>query len=490
VKNKKILGFLAIFLLILVVAPYFIGNKAKALLEKQAIQISELPGYKLEIRTYDQGWFSSHAEVFYGFDEHTLNILEASIDKKYSFDKSTYKLLKNGFIVDVTVAHGPITFQNGVNFALLTLAGRLQDMDYADFNDTMTKNNLDSMFDLFTSVSYGGTTTIKATVPAFKENDPKIEIGVIFSGMELQATLNAQQDEFGIFFNFPGLEILSPNGDLSLHGITGQATGTKMNDFLWLGKGNFSLGHFKIENSTDGLTLSLNNFSNDYDLSKESDTTLTMRLQSKAGSFVANEDGQDVELADITLDFTLNHLNSEAITDYIKSIKQSYQLTEQTQEQTTANLQAIAARIGEKLLKDSPEMIVTDLGFLMGGGFLKSEAKLSIDGDGLENIQQLSDPIALNKRLVLQVNIKFDKAIANAMTAIGLKKQMAAGGADLASMPKAQRDQMINLQTSTALQTFINQGYLTQEGEIYSLHFDMKNGQRLVNGKPLAIPGM
>ena len=492
-KNKKTLGIVISVILIFAILPYFVGNIAKENIAEQAEKISQIPGYALEIRNYDQGWFTSSAVVSYGFDAHTQNILEASIDEKDPFDKDIYELLKKGLVFDITVAHGPITFQNGVNFALLTLVGRFQDIDNADYKNILANNNLASLLDIFSSVSYRGNTTIKATAPAFKADDAKTAVNLIFSGMELQAIINAQQDKYDVIFNFAGSDIQSPKANLSLQGITAQATGTRMNDSLWLGKGSFSVGHFKSETAISGPAISFYNFSNEYDLSKESDTTLTMRLQSKVGRFVANEDIQDTELKEITLDFTLNHLNSEAITDYVKSVQESYQtLSDETPtaEQTAENIQIITTRTGEKILKGSPELVINKLGFLMNDGFYKSEGKLSFDGTDLENIAQLSDPQALNKKLAITSNVTFNMSLVKLIVKFRLKQRLATSGTDVASMPPEQIDQMVNVQAIAILQTFINQGYIMQNGEEYTLNFEMTDGNKLFNGKPLAIPGM
>ncbi len=496
-KNKKILSLIVGVILIFAIMPYFIGNMAKKNIAELAKEISQIPGYILEIQTYDQGWFSSRAVVSYGFDEHTLNILGASIDEQEGFDKDTYEFLKKGFTLDITIAHGPVTLQNGVNFALMSLSGTLQDIDHPEYYAIKENNNLISLFDIFASVSYLGNINFTASVPAFKadnasetaEDETVKHVRMNFQGMNFQGNINSAIDEYTASFSFPGLSFQTSEGSLSLTEISGHADGHKVNELLWLGKGSTNLGHINFSETVKNISFSLNNITSEYNLDKESETALTMYFATKVSDFTS----PDIELKNIIFDMNVNHLSLNAITDYARSIQDSYQTLDgetPTAEQTAANLQIIAARAGEKILKGSPEIIINNLDFLMNDGVFKSDGKLSFDGSELENIAQLSDPLVLNKKLVVTSHITFDTALAKAIATIGLKQQLTAGGMNMASMPPEQIDQMINTQVTTALQTFINQGYLTQDGEKYSLELEVKDGISLINGKPLAIPGM
>lgn len=230
-------------------------------------------------------------------------------------------------------------------------------------------------------------------------------------------------------------------------------------------------------------------FDSDYDFGQESDSDLALHWRSAVGELLT----RDISLKNIALDLDLNHLDRAAVADYVQSIRESYEDNGEgrpTAADSAAKIQAIATRVGERLLKNSPELIVNKLAFEMGGGFFDSDAHLTINGDGLENIRQLSDPLALNRRLTNLANIRFDKNMAVALTAIGLEKQMTAAGMDVSQLPKEQFRQMVDVQASTLLRNFVTQGYLEQDGAQFSTRFEMKDGQRLINGKPLPIPGM
>lgn len=480
-KNKKILTLVALLVLIFGVAPFFLGNMAKNTIDKQAALISSTPGYTVEIREYDQGWFTSHAVIAYGFDQHTLNILEKSA--KEDSDKNVMNILKDGFVFDLEIAHGPITFQNGVNFALLTIVGQL----------ASTENQPGKTLNLFSSVSYGGATEININIPSLKIDYSDIikqKMVVDYSGINLKSSINAAFDEYDLHFALDQLTLNMEGASIVLEQMDLNADGQKINDYLWLGKGNTTAKKFIFNSTKDkNIALNLDGFTTDYSFRKESDTALTMNLNSSVSEVAIS----DIIIKDFQFDMDINHLNIEAMTDYVKSIQEIYQnsdgetLDPKKFEEKT---KIISARVGEKVLKDSPELIINSYAFSIGDGSFNSDGKVTFDGNGLENIQQLSDPVTLNKRLTVVANVNFNKSLAKAITGIALKKQMAAGGVDIASMPAEQLGQMIEVQTTTALQGFVNNGYIKQDSENYTANFEMQNGQKLINGKALAIPGM
>ncbi|MBL4802822.1 MAG: DUF945 family protein [Emcibacter sp.] len=485
-KNKKIPALILIIILLLGVTPYLIGKMAKENIEDQVARMSEIPGYSIKIIEYDLGWFTSRMVLSYGLDEHTLSIMAKSTPK--SNEPEMFDLIKQGLVFDFTIAHGPITYQKGINLAIMTAQGSLQEIKSTKYLKVKKELGIDEIIDLFVKLSFNGTTDFKARITDFDydgQDRSGTKLTVVFEGMDLTANINASFDEYNLTIIAPKLSIVSKAGELSLSQINSSANGIRLNDYLWLGHGDFSFAQLNLKDTPKNIAFTVKNYSSKYAISKEDDKFLRFKWNNNIDNFT----NHDLNIQDITLDTDFAHLDILAMTDYIKSIRQSYQ-NDVSQEEAAKNIQMVAIRAGENVLKGSPKLIIHHLDFLMNDGFFKSDATVTFDGDDLINIQQLSDPLMLNKKLSVLANIKFDKIMANALTAIGVKKQMTTGGVDLSKLPKEQLDQMINVQTSAALQTFINQGYLQSEDDIYSSHFHMKDGHKLINGKALAIPGL
>ncbi|NOZ43047.1 MAG: YdgA family protein [Alphaproteobacteria bacterium] len=475
-KNKKFLSLIIVIILALGTVPYIIGNIARNKITQMANQISQMPGYTLKISKYDQGWFSSHAVIAYGLDQHTLNILEKSVKKD---DRGMLTLLKKGLIFDVTIDHGPIILQDGIDFDLLTLSGHLQN---TGSNSVKQKAKTTGLINLFATVSYRGASKITLNSPAFTTDHSN------FTGMEINISLNSALDHYNARAKINKFSANIAKTTIILKQIDTAFSGSRINKYLWLGKGTVSLGKLSISVPNKPL-FSLEGVTSNYTLDKENDTALTMHWQSRLAALVA----ADVSLKDFQMNLDVNHLDIAAMTDYIKSIQDVYQTTKGTPltpQQTAARIQAISTRIGEKILKKSPELIINELDFSLGGGVLKSNGMVTFNGQELENIQQLSNPLELNKRLIARANLNFNTKLATAIIAIGFKRRMAARGVDISRISKPRLDKAVNSRTMILLQNFVARGYLKRNGTDYSTRFDMKNGHRTINGKALpVVPG-
>lgn len=488
-KNRKFVAALLVIVVLLAAVPYFVGTMARDNIEEQAKQFSQMPGYVLKISNYDQGWFTSQATISFGFDRHTLNILAETSPEDQEIDQKTMKALKQGLVFDVTIFHGPVIFHDGVHFALLALSGTFKDIDHKAYKIFKEKSGIDNLLALSAIVSYDGATEITAHSPAFKADYSDIsghKMIIDSSGMNFQARIDAGIDHYGVNIQINRLGIAMKDGKVILDQMAIHADGDRINDYLWTGNGTTSLGEFSIYQPKK-VSLSLNDFTSDYSLAREGGKALTIHITSNARTIIAGE----VKVKDFQLDLDLKHLDMAAIGDYMKSVQEPYQLadgTAPTPEQTAANIEKIAARVGERLIKFSPELAVNNLKLKLNGGVLESDGVLSINGKGLKNIQQLSDPVALNKRLMSRVSLKFDKNMARAIIALNFRKRLSK--ADRERLTKKQLDQLVTARTTALLQNFVTQGYLRQEGDNYSTLFEMQNGQRMINGKSLPIPGM
>tara|TARA_R110002096_G_scaffold113779_4_gene247131 strand:- start:2547 stop:4034 length:1488 start_codon:yes stop_codon:yes gene_type:complete len=490
VNNKKVIGLLLAGVVFFGGAPYLVGDMARNTLQQQAEQISEIPGYALNIKSYDQGWFTSHAVITYGFDQHTLNIMQKDTADKSPEDDALLSLLKEGLTFDLNIAHGPVTFQNGINFALMTLDGKLQDINHEAYKTFKQKAQINSLMQLAAKVSYGGSTTIEMNSPAFKADYSDIagqRLIIAYDGMTASTTINAAMDKYDAHVTLNKMNLENDKVKVVMGLIQADVSGDKLNDHLWLGKGTTTFTEMMIMMPTGNLQLK--NLYSEYDLAKESEKALTLKALLSSKEFSIPQ----LSLKDVTLDIEANHLDLAAVTDYVKSIQALYKTEDgspPTEQEIAVKTQRIATRVGEQLIKGSPEIIIKKLDFSMGNGRLQGTSKLNINGENLQNIKVLSDPVALNKRLINTTDITFDKPLATAIMELTMKQQMAAAGMDLSALPPEQLSQTVKVQTSMMLQQMVNQGYFTQNGDTFNSHFEMKDGKRLINGKQLALPGM
>ncbi|WP_138380214.1 YdgA family protein [Luteithermobacter gelatinilyticus] len=490
-KRLTLTSLLGVVVIILGVLPYFFGDKARETLEQQAAVISDIPGYALVIKDYEQGWFTSHVVFNFGFDAHTIEIMEES-EAQNDAERVLLDLLKAGADFEATVAHGPVTFQNGLNFALLSLEGRLKDIDSQLYQDFRKLAGVPNFLNFHTVIAYNGVTTADVTSPAFKAALPtnqEQQITIESGGLTSHTTVNADVTHYVTEAKMPLFKFEATEGGIMLKDMYLSMQADRLNDYLWLGQGETEIG--EITALVAGKSsFSLKNLKTTHEINRESDDTLQASLKMTLSQ--AGAGGNNV--TDGILDLTFNRLDIDGLTRYVEEI-QAISLTEDdqpplTEEEIAQKTMDIISRTGFLLAQRSPEMSINSLKFKFGEGNFAGIGTVALKGEGLKKLETLNDPQTLLSRLAVDLTAGFDQALAEAIVTIGMKQQMAGTGIDMSHLPEEQLQQAVNIQTTLMLQTYVNQGLIVvdEENGLYNAHIEIKNGQQLINGKPLDIP--
>ncbi|WP_321389682.1 DUF945 family protein [Emcibacter sp.] len=486
-----------VLVIILGILPWFFGNMAHNKLEEQAATISEIPGYALTIREYDQGWFSSRALITYGFDQHMLDILEQS-EQKSEMDQMMLELFRTGAEFEVDIAHGPVTFQNGISFALLSADGSLKGFDTDGYRDFQAQAAVPGFLNVEAEVSYLGATTLDMTSPKFTAvvtNDKGQEITITSGGLATKTTFSADITHYDTEGEMPLFTVTGTGETFILKKLSFEGSGDKVNDFIWLGEGETELGELSLTGPQGSFVAS--NFEIEYDLEQAGDNNIDFGMTLRLPQFLFAPDDNKItglDLKDILVDMSLNRLDEGALTDYVKGIKQltnnmNVGSPEEQQQIQMQTLQVINDA-GRRLLLNSPELDIRELAFKMDGGSFDGDGMVKINAEGLDNAMILSMPGELTKRLDLDLTARFDQPLAEAFVLMGMKKQMAATGIDMGFMPPEQLKEAVSIQTSLMLQTYAQQGLIVagEEKNTYQTRIQIKDGQQMVNGKAIQLP--
>ncbi|WP_417318958.1 YdgA family protein [Emcibacter sp.] len=489
----------AILVVIFGILPWFFGNMAHKKLEEQAVVVSKLPGYTLTIQEYDQGWFSSRAVFNLGFDEHMLEVFEKS-ENKDNMDRTIMELFRHGMVFETDIAHGPVTFQDGINFALLTSKSNLQDFDTESFRIFKENSRIEYLLQGFSRVTYFGTIEGTFSSPAFSSRftNPKgQEIVIDFGGFEGETTMEADLSYYDLEAVMPGVTISSQDGSFTIWTIRMEAEAERLNDYLWLGEGETSMK--SVEFSAPGKApFNLDKLKITYDMKKESDKDLSFALAFTIDKIAGKESAEatdEIIIEDIELDTVAHRLEIGALTEYVKGVQEVSSLMYQTTspEEQKAQAEALAQVIGsagQKLLLNSPELEIKALDFKFNGGSFDGDGVAKINAEGLTDAQALAVPEELTRRLDLDLTARFDQPLAEALVLMGMKKQMAASGMDMSALPPEQVKEAVGVQTSMMLQVYVQQGLIVagEKENTFKSRIQIKDGQQMVNGKAIQLP--
>jgi len=465
-KNKKILiTVFTLLALLFLVGPYFMGKLAKDKMDQDLVTLSKMPGYALKINSYEQGWFTSKAVISYGFDQHTIDILTKNQEFEKE-DQALKDLVEQGLIFDITLAHGPVTFQNGLKFGLFSFEGNLQ---YAELVKFLKITENIPLLSLQAHISYFGNMSVALTGHPFEvKDDPAID-SAKFKGLQFSVEINKDISHYELDGVLEGFEIISPKVTMTMNEISLQSTSDRLNDFLWTGKGVSNIDDIIVSNGDNNL-FTLKDLTSHYSIEKQDEKNVKVSMDLNIGQLFL----QKLNITEMSTDIKISNIGIQALTDYINAAYGN-----DPREITLA---------GIKLTQNSPEMILEKLSFKIGEGYFDSKGKLSIKG--AEDITLEQFPVYAKQNFMADIQISFNKTLGEQITLFSLRQQLN-GIKDPAALPtEEQLLQMAQMQTSLALQSSVQQGMLTQDEAKYSAHIEMKEGKTLVNGKDMPVPGL
>jgi|GEM_PF-1618326 len=496
-KRTLLFGVIAIVAAVLLITPYFFGQKAQENMENLISQVNNAPGYEMTLVEYDRGWFTSRSIVKYGFDQKTLDVLEEA-EKADPTDEVFMELLKKGATFKITQAHGPVTLQNGINFALLTAEGQLELADSDFLNEIYASNKIDSLVDMQAQVSYAGELEANFTSPKVIYDDPLTpnKNDIKFGGMNVSLKMNSASENLQIQGTIPQF-ILDTNIEdslisLQMSNISFENEGTKLTENIWTGKGNLTFGKYILEFPGPNGRAVMENLNISYDLAEQDPETLSAAFVIAMDKFNIPNFGS---LSDLKTDVLFTNLDIQATSDYIKDVQAaSSQMpsvgspAEAQKMQTDIMAQAIAKSAG-RFLARSPRMDINVIQFGLNDGFVKGTGFAKIDGEGLTNIEQLEDQAELQKRLAVDTTIHFDQKLAENLMSMTVKDQMAKGGVDVSQLTPEEIQQAVTMQTSLFLTTFRSQGWVEKiASQQYKAQLQYGEDGMILNGKPFALP--
>lgn len=465
-KNKKILiALISVAAVLFLMAPYFMGILAKNKIDQHSEILSNIPGYVFKVKTYEKGWFTSEAVISYGFDQHTLEIMKGKSPLNEE-NKAILDALEKGLIFDISIAHGPVTFQNGVDFSLFSLDGNVRDGDLVNILKITTDWPL---LTLDGDVSYAGNMTFNLTGSSFTVSNKDKMQDLTFKGMKFTANINRDISHYFIQGKLNGLQVTTSNATMVVQNIRIESEADRLNDFLWVGKGTSTIEEVSTSNSGTSL-FSLKDFFSSYTIGKQDDVSLQATIDLK----IAQTNIPHLNLENIKTNLKISNIDIAGLTDYVRAV---YDIRPEE-----------LSLVGLKMIQRSPEMTVKNIHFEIGDSAFDSTGKFSLDGKGIDSIDHMRK--TLKKSYKADVSVSFDKGIAEQLTLFSLRQKMRALKSQSSSPTEEQLVQMAQMQTGLALQSSVQQGLLNLDGELYRSHIEIKEGKTLINGKEMKVPGL
>lgn len=448
---KKLVIFVLVFFGIISASTFFISSSFDERIERNIAKINEAQGfYEFSWNEYQKGWFYRKGELG----------LKIKIPSYINYSQKFGDTLK--FKLDISIQHGPLLFQNGLDLGLFSWRSEL-----------ITNNRLKNLIEwnenrplLYSTgkMSIFGSIYNKDTLSPFDILIPEVN-DFTFSGFT--AITKSHKDKISGKLVSQGFELFEGRDKISLNDLDFSFIyeNISYNDFLNNDiplefSSKFNIGSVEIEfESYINESISLDNAS--FELSsKVSDDKEKIDIDSKyeIDSFNYN----NYEVKNILLDMTFANYSIEFLKIYNNMIDRLIK-----ENQPELWMQDELLTLLPTFLSSDPALKLNSLTFSSPEGIFDSKAKIQLMG-----INQLpaytADKEFWLEHLSFSISASADKELTEKIVTTGN-----------------------DIQGLSMLDFYVQQGFLKKEevnnNEKYAFEYILENGEFLLNGKVFDI---
>lgn len=464
---KKPLIFIVIFVLIglALIGPKFAGDKFNQGLDNYITAVNNTGVYQARIVSKEQSWFFTNADI-----QVVLNI--PGISDNPDMPKWEVNL-------QTQAQHGPVLTANGFGIGWLSWAVTLI---HDELPATLIINEDIPIYQALGKMSLFGSTSYNDRIASMSYTDPTNGLRASIDGWQGSGKLSNSASEYSGKLSSMSMEM--PNiYNLKLNGLSAaidaQASiGQLIEGQFYNGISTFSFESLEMLNSLKSTTTKMENL------------VVTTNMD-----FDKNTD-----LADITMDTTLAHINSPEITlnDMvmivdIKNMQQAffeaYQQMNKDIMQSPERAQSIMQEAMQTYLlgqlQAKPELNISKLNGTINGGNVSATSSNKLVG-----VTSLPDTMENNDFWLQHIHsstlLNIDENAATFIAGMVIRAQLAANP-QIAQMDPAQVEQLIIQQSELTLNGLLQQGLITKTEETYQMSFNLIDGEANLNGNVIPL---
>jgi len=456
---KKIL---AVLLLVIVSIPFLLSfeveNRYRGLLSEL-----ENSGYQLTSHEYDRGFFHSVAKSNLSLPVQSPQGTNTSIDVTIVSD----------------IVHGPYSPSLG-------WFGGIAQFETVFYQQDKPLFPAELQASINTSIEFSGDGLTKINLPALEEPmkfDNKLLIG--FSGLEGEVHFNSIKGNIDILLTSKGMDITSKGeGKLAIGAISLQSYAERGIEGILLGKGNFNIDSFMMNDFKRGLNLNINNIkvqTNTYAVNKN----INMLANYEVEALIIDE----VKYGPANLEIELTSVSAEAMARIQENVKELQRNKIKPEEMGVAFMGSVMSVL-PAVFEQNPTVSINKLEIVTPEGTSKLE--FSLKANNMTVVDLSTGPKFLNK-LIADASIQVPEVLVKKILSQSVRQRITAA---LASEDKEidalALEELVAQQVEIQLGGFLTQGFIEKNEaniETYiTSRASLKEGLLNVNGKVLPLP--
>jgi uncharacterized protein YdgA (DUF945 family) len=467
------------------VAAYWFGVQTEREYNAMIQRSADWQNFKLTGEEYTRGVFSSEAKAILELrNPPTIPVRDNSqVEEPLPFKVMLSHKINHGPIPFGMLPHG-----GGIMRTALAVIETKASLD-PRFKELFKEHNLPGdrlpTMDMFTVLKWGGESDTHLTIHPFKgELGGEKNVALDFSGLKLWIGLSPDFKHLKGTLSMDGFEAAVPQvWDLSVRRMSGSFDQVEGMSGVYLGDVVYSLDLIGFKHrdpvragkdvTVKGLSVKTQARESGNDLS--SSTTFYLdQIETENGSF-----------SRAIFDLELRNLDGRALSGFQKAVKALQNQTGDSEQLAEKTLAAFLDLL-PKLLKNSPEIEIRQLGFVSPDGEIKASARLTVDG------RRLREPLSLP---MLIESSQLDASVsAEEKTLLHILKSLessdrAESGMELeeSSPSPPMTDDEQETQIRNTLSALVARRFLVLENGVYKGSAKYASGELNLNGQPIRL---
>ncbi|GGD58226.1 YdgA family protein [Lacimicrobium alkaliphilum] len=467
--KKGLLAGAIVVVATLAISPKYIGTEVEKSLQHNVSQINQMPGYELEITELEQSWFNTRSVIKVKMDFPGMEQTQAQ-----------HSAVAPEFEVNLNVNHGPLLLSN---LGVVGVADWTATIDGQKLREHLTWPEELPFYRIQGVTGLTGNSSYQDSFSAFTGNQNEQLSSLNFSGYTGSGEITGGEIRYHGLADSLSLQSKELNLDSKELAITLQAEA----NFAIMLRGEFynsdallSLEKLNItQNASDqliglnGLKFRAKSHVNDQD--KTGDLLLDYRL---AGLNMPEFNASDLQLAMQV---------SQVDTDFLKKYQNFVRTLNATDaEEVNQATQKFMLDNLLMLLKPEPELNITSLkGTLPQGDFNGHLNSKLVNIDSLP--ENIADTGFWIQHTLADAQLQIDEEVAEFLAARQMLSQLET------TVPPQQWDdtkmqQLAQKQAPLILENLAKQGLLKKTEGGYQAIFSLKDGEAILNGRPVPLP--
>lgn len=466
------------------VAPTFVGMNLEAQVKQQVHNLNDTVGYKAKVVEYRNSWFNSSAIIELSFDTDAAN-------SATSYNDQPVGLGELSTTVTMTASHGPVLVDNGLSLGWLSLNAQVDGKAISNHIDVLDDLPL---YQIDTHTNLLGQHTFQDKLAQFNfdcsECEHPLEFTVQpYSGMgEVKSDLVTYQGQGA------DMVFYTQQGELNISGIDMTFTGeVPVEELFTMGMydsdGKINIQNMVFTKTSGDVALSMRGLS--LETWSKVDETSGFADLAVAYSLAEFVDGKN-NGRDFDFEMQFKQIDSEFFAAYDSFLKESAAAMDSSVEGASNNqeLTNIMDNFLQThvlaLLKAEPQMLITKLNGEFDQG--KFNGQMNSQLVGIDAIpEDISNKHFWVAHTVADAKLAGDKALFQHWAALTVASQIRANP-QAQGMPEEQIIQIAQQQSSTVVNSLLQQGLLKEDGTQYVALVSLKDLELKVNDKPMPLP--